>query len=481
LKTVFIAIDHGIGLAYFLNTDLISLLLKGDVRVVLLVQDELIQPLREQFAGQPNLAVESLRLKAAANYQETYHGGVQVMMDYVRRTSANHTIPLTYVDTHRQRKEYEAENLKRKLSLVSMRPLIWLLRHSKAARQQYRRALQSWFTPHIYDDLLDQYHPDLVVSDTAGWRLDQYLLREAHRRGIRTATVIIGWDNPSSQGLPGAFVDDVVVWSDIHKWEMTAGVDWPAEHVLVGGMPLYDGYISGKWQMTREEYFKFHHLDLHKRLISFAATALSISPNLHIIELLAEIIASQALSQPSQLLIRLHPNHFKSQENYRQEREAIMKLVANAKDVHVVEPMEVPGGLERYSGEDYVEKASMLAHSDVLVTVYSTMVVESALHDTPFISVCIDSPTGWDHKFWIPLSTVPGWPTARRVVKAHAGKTVFDRTGLIEAIDAYLSDPDLEKAERHQFVEQELTYLNGESTQVTARMLLSLLDKGRQA
>ena len=114
MKTVFIAIDHGIGLAYFLNTDLIDLLLKNNVRVVLLVQDELIQPLRQQFASQPNLVVESLRLKAAAKYQESYHGGVQAMMDYVRRTSANHTIPLTYVDTHRQRKEYEGENFKRK-------------------------------------------------------------------------------------------------------------------------------------------------------------------------------------------------------------------------------------------------------------------------------------------------------------------------------------------------------------------------------
>jgi hypothetical protein len=480
LKTVFIAIDHGIGLAYFLNTDLINLLLEADVRVVLLVQDEMIQPLRKQFANRPNLVVESLRLKAAAHYQESYHGGLQTMMDYIRRATANHTIPLTYVDTHRQRREYEAETFRWKVSLISMRPLIWLLRHSRLSRKMYRQILQSWFTPHLYDDILNHFNPDLVISDTAGWRLDQYLMREAHRLGISTATVIIGWDNPSSQGLPGAFVDDVIVWSDVHKWEMTAGVDWPADHVFVGGMPLYDGYINGKWKMTREEYLKIHHLDPNKRLISFAATALSISPNLHIIELLMEIITSQALSQPSQLLIRLHPNHFKNQENYRQEREEIMKLVENAKDVHIVEPMEVPGGLERYSGEDYVEKASMLAHSDVLVTVYSTMVVEAALHETPFISVCIDSPTGWYHKFWIPLSSVPEWPTARRVVKAHAGKTVFSREELIEGINAYLENPDLEKVERRKFVEQELTYLNGESTHVTANKLLFLMEKVRR-
>ncbi len=36
----------------------------------------------------------------------------------------------------------------------------------------------------------------------------------------------------------------------------------------------------------------------------------------------------------------------------------------------------MPGDLERYAGEDYPEKASMMAHCDVLVTLYSTMVVE---------------------------------------------------------------------------------------------------------
>ena len=32
------------------------------------------------------------------------------------------------------------------------------------------------------------------------------------------------------------------------------------------------------------------------------------------------------------------------------------------------------------------EKASMMAYSDVVVTVYSTMVVETAVHDTPMVA-----------------------------------------------------------------------------------------------
>lgn len=475
MKTIFVVLDHGLGLAYFLDTDLTRFLVDAGVRVVFLVQDAVLPRVKDSFQH-PLVTFESMRDGKVLEWQKANRPGLQELVDYVRKASADRSIPLTYVDTHRQRKEYEARGRRRHV-LKALRPLIYLLRRSKRARLQFRRALDRYFTPHLYDDLFDSYQPDLVVSDTAGWRLDQYLLREATRRGIPTSTVIIGWDNPSSQGLPGAFVDTVNVWSEVHKWELTAGVDWPPEKVHVGGMPLYDGYISGKWVLPREEYYRQHNLDPNKRLVAFAATALSISPNLHIIEALAGMISRQELDQPSQLLIRLHPNHFKPMNHYREECAAIMALAERYPDVHVVEPKEVPGGLERYSGEDYYEKASMLTYCDVLVTIYSTMVVEATLHDKPIISACINSPEGWKDKFWIPLEQVPGWPTAARVNAAGAGKTVMTVDELREALNEYLAHPEQEAEQRRRFVESELTYLHGESTRRTADFLLSLVGR----
>jgi hypothetical protein len=478
-RTVFIAIDHGIGMAYFLNTDLLRILLDHSVRIVLLVQDEMIETLKKHFSNEPNIIVESLRLKDANRYFTQYHGSLQANLDYIRRTSLGHKVLLTYVDTHRQRKEYEAESLRRKMALILMRPLIWIFRYSKIARLFFRGMLEKLFTPELYSDLFEKYQPDLVISDTAGWRLDQFLLRQAHRKKIKTGTVVIGWDNPSSQGLPGAEVDDIMVWSEIHKKEAVDGMDWDPCKVHVCGMPLYDGYISGKWLIGRKAYYQLHSLDPKRKLISFAATALSISPNFHIIEMLAEVINSDELDEPSQLLIRLHPNHFKSQPHYQEERKAIFALAGRTLNVHVVEPKEVLEGMERYSGEDYSEKASMLKYSDVLVTVYSTMVVEAALQNTPFISACINTDTGWEKNYWIPLSEVPGWPTARRVVSTNAGKTVFTRTDLVKALNDYLEEKSLNANEREHFIEQELTYIRGESTSHTGEAILSILEKSK--
>jgi len=476
LKTVMIYSDHGLMLAYYLNTGLAEMLTAQGIHLVFLVQAELVDRLRHDYGHLENIEFISSREEAADHYRKTYHGGLQEIIEYIRGASMSHKIPLSYVEIHRKRKEYEARG-RWKLFLISFRPLIWLLRYSIIARKVFESLQNRLFTTNLFADLFDIYHPDLIISTTSGWRLDRYFLREAKRRHLPTAMTVIGWDNPVSHGIPGARVDYVNVWSQIHVHELSAGLDWPVERLHIGGMPLYDGYLKNTWLMPRDEYFKEHELDPNKKLIAYVATALSISPNFHNIVVLIDIIKEKKLSQPAQLLIRLHPNHFKSQKHYQEEREKIMAAVKDCPDVPVVAPKAVGGGVPRYSGEDFPEKASMLTHCDALVTIYSTMVLEAAIKDRPLISCCIDSEGGWLNNYWIPLHEIPTLPTATRVENAKAAVTVFTTEGLVKALNAYLEHPELDRENRANFVRQELTYLNGEATSKTAEYILSLLNK----
>ncbi len=466
--TVFFVLDTGLAHAYLLETDLLDRLLSKGIRPVVLTQAAYLPALQQKY-GREGLVFASLRDEAARAYQRNYHPTAQYFFEHVRRAAASSRIPLTYVDSHRRRKETEAEGAYR-WALLALRPAIYLLRYSCLARRAFRWLQSALFTPDLYGDLLDRYQPALIVSNTAGWRLDQYLLREAHRRNIPLMLAVVGWDNPSSQGLPGAFVRYANVWSEIHRRELTEGVDWAPDAIHIGGMPLYDGYLDGRWLLSREAYFSLHGLDPQRKLISFAATALSVTPNAHLVQILADLVGSDALPEPAQLLIRLHPNHFKDFPHYREDARQIYAIAERYPQVHIVEPRAVAGGLERYSGEDYPEKASMLQHSDVLVTIYSTMVVEAALHDTPFVSACIESPQGWQAqgKFWVPLREIPTWPTAARVNALGAGRTVFSAAALREAVAAYLQDPSLDAENRRRFIAQELTWLHGEATEKTA-------------
>ena len=146
--------------------------------------------------------------------------------------------------------------------------------------------------------------------------------------------------------------------------------------------------------------------------------------------------------------------------------------------MHVVTPVPLGGSLGYYGGEDMDEKASMMAHSDVVVTVYSTMLVETAIHDTPMVAAVLDVPGGWNtrRKYSLPLKDIGEWPTHRRFREARAGRVARSEDELRRALNLYLADPKLDSAERRRFVESEITYTDGSAGRRTAAFVLGVLE-----
>lgn len=479
-KRVFISADHGLAIVYFLQSDLVPTLLKAGVEVVLLTDEALREQITARF-GQPGLIVEGLRLKQAQQYAGSQARELQWWLHFFRRVGSSKRINTEAMDSYIE--EVKAEEGRRRRYLMPLaQAAIGLLRRSRPARRSLVR-MQMRFNPNLYADLFERYRPDLVIASTPGWRLDRYLLREAAAWGVPTAAAVVGWDNPSSYSIPGAPVDWITCWSEIQKEELVLGSDWVPERVHIGGIPSYDGYFRQEWLMPRDEYFRLHGLDPQRRLLAYAASFVSFSPNYQNVEALARLVASDRLAEPSQLLIRLHPNHFMDNPLYSGEREKIRQLVREIPNVHLVEPVPLGGSLGYYSGEDMPEKTSMMAHADVFLTVYSTMVVEAAIHDRPIVSACLDAPGGWNwpRKFSLPLSEIGNWPTHSRFREAGAGRVAFDEAGLAEAVNFYLKNPRAGCEERQAFIRRECTYTDASSGRRTAEFFLSILSGQRTA
>ncbi len=470
---VFICADHGLAIMYFLQSDVASVMLQAGLEIVLLTDDEIAEWVETRY-GQPGLVVEGLRLEQAGDYEQNVLPELQWWLHFLRRVSGSQRINTEAMDSYIEQVAVEQPNRRRVLMPLAI-VLIWLLRRSSLLRR-WLVGLQQRFRPGLYADLFERYRPELVIASTPGWRLDRYLLREAHAAGIATATVIVGWDNPSSYSIPGAPVDYATCWSEIQLEELVLGSDWQPEQVNIGGIPTYDGYFSGRWSLPRESYFEQHGLDPERKLLSYACSFVSFAPNYPNVEAIARLVEEERLAEPCQLLIRLHPNHFLDVHLFQQERQKVKELAAGARHVHVVEPVPMGGSFDRYSGEDMEEKASMLEHSDVFLTVYSTMVVEAAVHERPVVSVCIDTPGGWDwpRKYSLALSEIGDWPTHQRFRQADAGLVTTNQEELQRAIDEYLCNPRQDLAERRAFLQREITYTDGSAGRRTGEFLLKL-------
>ena len=125
------------------------------------------------------------------------------------------------------------------------------------------------------------------------------------------------------------------------------------------------------------------------------------------------------------------------------------------------------------------EKSSMMAYSDVVVTVYSTMLVETAVHDTPMIAATIDTHGGWNKpkRFSLSLKEIGDWPTHKRFREAKAGRVAENESQLRDALNLYLANPAADAEQRRKFVEDEITFTDGMSGKRTAEFILKVLEK----
>src|SRR5512134_1476036 len=478
-KKIFISADHGMAIIYFLQSDVVPTLLEAGVEIVILTDDETKDKIAQRFA-RPGLTFEGLRLKEANKFATTYQPRLQWLLAYLRRVGGSWRINTEAMDSHIW--EVWVENSwKFRLGIWIPAALAILVLRTFAGARKFLVRYQNRFIPRpsLYADLFAEHKPDLVIASTAGWRLDRYLLREATWYSVPTMTAIVGWDNPSSYAIRGAPMDYATCWSQLQKDELVFGSDWDPECVHIGGIPSYDGYFRKQWQLSREEYFKLHALDPNRKLISYACSFVHFAPNFPNVKALAKLVSSDTLAEPSQLLIRLHPSHFQDKPKiFAEERERIFALEKQYPNVHVVKPVALGGSLGYYGGEDMDEKSSMMAHSDVLVTVYSTMVVETALHDTPIVAAVIDVPGGWNKpkKFSLSLKNIGNWPTHQRFRQAKAGRVARNETELCDVLNAYLKFRALDAAERRKFIDDEITFTDGTSGRRTAEFILKILD-----
>jgi hypothetical protein len=469
-KRVFICADHGLAVFYFLQSDIIPTLLEVGAEVIVLTEDTSKEIVAEKY-GRPGVSFEGLRLEKVNHYTRRVSPTLQWWLDFLRRAGAAGGTNLAVVDSYIQQVKSEAHTRRRQLFPL-MENIARLMRSSRSMRRLLHYA-QRRFTPAIYTDLFEKYQPDLVIAGSPGFRQDRYLLREAAKRKTPTVAAIISWDSSSSYGLPGADVDWITCWSDIQKQELVGGGDWHPERVNVAGMPPYDGYVRGSWRLSREDYFRQHNLDPQRKLLAYASSFVSWSPNIQNVEALARLVSQERLAAPSQLLVRLHPIHMSG--HYVQEAERIRQLSRDLQHIHVVEPVPL-GALGHYSGEDMAEKTSMMAHADIFLTVYSTMCVEASFQERPIVSVCIDSQDGYPGKYWVPMSQIGVWPTHSRFRTSGAGIVALDEESLRQALNIYLLEPQRDLEAQRRFLAQECTYIDGTAGKRTGEFFASLLD-----
>jgi hypothetical protein len=322
-----------------------------------------------------------------------------------------------------------------------------------------------------YKRLFERTRPSVVFATSQRHYSDYSLLPAvvaAKELGIPTATFIVSWDNLSSKGRIVAPFDHYLVWSDTMRGELRKYYPQiSGDRIHVVGTPQFDPYGDPDMLWSREEFFRRIGGDAGKQLICFSGGDAETCPEDpgHVRVLLEQIRAGKIKGNP-QVLVR--PSPADDGARYRAVRESFPELI-----------FAPPAWLHPKGGnwtriipqrEDVAFLANLTHHADLNVNLGSTMTLDFGLHDKPVVNVAFDIANP-------PLFGMPVYDYYYHyehflpVVAFGASRIARSAEALPEHINAYLSDPTLDREGRRRLVEMHVDVRPGESSQVTVDAL----------
>ncbi len=326
------------------------------------------------------------------------------------------------------------------------------------------------FSHGAYAKYFETYKPALVFSTSIQARLDIDMMKEAQRRNIPTVSMPKGWDN-ITQLLFRVVPDVLIVQNERMRTEASRIQKIASEKIQVTGFPQFDWYRRPEILVSREEFCSWYGLNPQKKIIFFGSEGGWAPDDEYIVEMLAQWVhAPNVLSKHSQLIIRPHFTDVKSGRLLKfNDRENVV-VDDNITISHFFGDNWDPG-------IDEIKKfTNLVYHSDILVTVASTLTLDCVCFDKPLVNVAfgvLHSPrNGKDTTPLLYTQDHYAW-----VLETNAVDIVHNENELLQSINAYLLNPERKTEERKDLLQKLCYRVDGKSSERIANVLIRVANQ----
>ena len=478
MPRVLIAVHQGFSVRYLLQTEIFSELRRQNADITILAMAD-PEGVRAQVADS-GVVVDSIADSVSRSENNRW---LQRILAYIRHYSFGGWVQTLedHYQIARKDAEFDRQPVNTKITLTLLRLGILACRRSKLLRKALL-AFEEWmFVPDAYVQLLDKHKPDLVVTSSVGtFPFDHFVMRAAKRKGIACSSVILSWDNTTTRGYPGASATQIVTWTEVMKQELIEYADVEPNKIEAGGVAQFDPYFAPDPGFDRAAFLRGIGGDPEKRTILFATKSpngYAFNPN--IARGLAGAIADGRLPKDCQVVVRVHPIHYRFVNGklvYEAAIEALRAVAADYPFVVLNEPRIESKKINSAIASGEMQFVSRLLKSaDVVVNIYSTLNIEGAIFDRPLVNVTYEGdqllyPVEMHARLDI---AIDDRATHNRRLLALGGVRCAATPGeLVDAVIAYLQNPALDRDGRKRIVAQEVGPNAGKAGIAVARLLL---------
>ena len=482
--TVFVSAYRNFSIRYILYSGILDQLKKQKVRIVVFVKDNDVEYYRRHLGGENIIFEPVLFEKAHRQLKSNQLGNLFVLIrKCMSGAEDGYQNTTDQVRIYQYGKELSA-TLQGRIKFQLVKALAMLGKKVRAVRKGLVRIESSLFPGKLYDRYFDEYSPQMLIVSSLGYMIDPFLMRAAKRRRCRVISIVHSWDNPTTKDYRGAEPDHVITWNEIMKREVNVFHDLPNDRISVGGIAHWDFYFNGSFKpRSKEEFLDSNSLTRDRKLIFYATSNFVLfRRTFDVIEQLLSLMENGSLGFSSQLLVRLHPGYLLRErgrdgqviDRYKARMDALKERYG-ALVQFTLPMMTVLNDDIDMPPEDMYYLAETLYHSDVVLTEYSTLMIEASIFDVPVINVGLYNFRDTEK----PASFLENYTHIKRVLKPGASRNAYSMEDLKKYIEEYLGDRSIDRDKRKRLVDQEITTNRGCASTVIGNMLVRLVAADR--
>ncbi|WP_418603364.1 UDP-glycosyltransferase [Hwangdonia sp.] len=228
---------------------------------------------------------------------------------------------------------------------------------------------------------LETEKPDFILSTSQRALTAFAPLTAAQDLNIPTASFIYSWDNiPKATTV--VTTDFYFVWSTYMKNELLHYQRYIASNqIRVTGTPQFENHFDIALQESKTDFFKSHNLDLNKKYICFSGDDITTSPKdeMYLRDLAKAVRSLNKKEHNLGVVFRKCPVDFSDRYDavIKEYNDVIVPIEPKWKKMGAAWNSILP------TKEDYKLQTNIIAHTECVVNLGSSMVFDYAAHNKP--------------------------------------------------------------------------------------------------
>jgi CDP-glycerol glycerophosphotransferase (TagB/SpsB family) len=469
--TIFLIVQLQFTVRYLLKTDLYKKLHELGLNIVILSPNGLDDAFRKEHYLK-DVVFEKLDLDFYKKYNK------KILYKYflqVRRL----TLPsLCDISTIKLKENFLQEHIKN-YRLIPKLFYLFCIYTSRANRKiELLRKLFVFtenliYKSNVHSDLYKKHNPSaIILNDLGTIESSNFIMREAKRNSTKIISLILSWDNLTSKGIGAVKPDYAVAWNKTMAQELEDYHELDKDRIYVGGIPLFDRFSE---QINKNKTTKAQEKLKGKKFIYFGTGAPAwFTGNVNVVKLLLNYATKSLNNKELIIVVRPHPAYF-LRGKHNEEIQEIKKLAEESKGIiH----LNIPNFTNRDNGSEFTKEDQnaheyFIRNCEVLITSYSTLMLEASIFNKPIINIGFDESrriSGFKSHIICNRET-----HLKKVLSYKFTTEAKTECEFTHYLDKYIKNPELRSDNRKKLFKEYLSANFGSSGKCIARKIKEIV------